>query len=279
MEKISYGIRGSLKFTVFMTGVFLFFVVSLVIYICSRLLGLKEPTRRRFFSTNTHIFCRIFLTAIGIKITTKNLPQHKQALFIGNHMGYLDVMCLFAVQPSVFVTSVEMKETFGLGFFTELGGSIYVERRNRAKILEELKGMAERINEGFNVVLYPEATSSNGEQILPFKRTLPMSAAYAKAPIQPFVVNFLKIDDQPFSLKNRDTVCWYGDMDFLTSFWRLCCTQHVFIEYDFLPAFYINEDQDRAQLADQLHSMISAKFKPAKVSFDLQMQNAEVAAR
>ncbi len=102
-----------------------------------------------------------------------------------------------------------MRETPLLGLLTELGGCIFVERRSRTKILDDLKSIVRPLQRGFKVVLYPEATSTNGEQVLPFKKALMMAAARAGVPIQPVVINFPEINGEPFSLKTRDYVCWY----------------------------------------------------------------------
>jgi len=153
-----------------------------------------------------------------------------------------------------------MRETPVLGTLCEMGGCIFVERRSRTKIMNEMGVLTEAIKEGANVVLYPEATSSNGEQVLPFKKTLMMSAAHAGRPIQPGVVNFIEINGEEFSLKNRDRVCWHGDMSFGKAMWGGITAKSITAEVEFLAPIYATPDLDRSVVAEQAYNAVKSKF-------------------
>jgi 1-acyl-sn-glycerol-3-phosphate acyltransferase len=90
-----------------------------------------------------------------------------------------------------------MKETPFLGHLAELGGCLYVERRDRSNINNEMLQIREALQQGFNVVLYPEGTSTNGEQVLPFKKTLMTAAAGTSVPIMPMVLNRINANFYP----------------------------------------------------------------------------------
>ena len=91
-----------------------------------------------------------------------------------------------------------------------------------------------------------------------------MSAAHANVPIQPVVINYREINGEPFSLKNRDHVCWYGDMTFVTSMWKSMIVKSVTAEIEFLEKIYPTLEDDRGVIAEKAHALISAKFVPAK---------------
>lgn len=180
-------------------------------------------------------------------------------------MGFVDILMLASCYPMLFVTSFEMKETPFLGLLTELGGCIYVERRSRINILNEMGSIVESLQNGFKVTLYPEATSTNGEQVLPFKRTLMMAAGHAGVAIQPVVVNFHRINDEPFTMKWRDHVCWYGDIPFVTSMWKSATLKSVKAEIEFLEQIFPTPADDRSQLASKVHALVSTKFRPVQI--------------
>lgn len=179
-------------------------------------------------------------------------------------MGFLDILILASTKSLVFITSNEMKETPFLGLLTEMGGCIFVERRSRTKILDEMQGIVDVLKKGFCVVLYPEATSTNGEKVWPFKRTLMMAAAHAAVPIQPVVINYRKINGDDFTLKWRDHVCWYGDIPFATSMWKTLTLRSVKAEIEYLEKIYSSPEDDRGLIADRAHALIAAKFVPVK---------------
>jgi 1-acyl-sn-glycerol-3-phosphate acyltransferase len=260
VEEIQACVRGVLRLLLFVLLILVYLTNAFVIHIVTR----DEVIRRRRFTRNGHRCARLAIVIFGINTVYINKPKEDEKfLLVSNHMGFIDIMGTFAAMPIVFVTSHEMREAPLLGLLTEMAGCIYVERRSRSQIVNELKGIADALKEGFRIVLYPEATSTNGEQVLPFKRTLMMAAAQAGVPIQPVVVNFLEINGQPFSLKNRDRVCWYGDMGFMTAIWNSFTLKSLTIQIEFLEKFYPTMQDDRGAVADKAHDMIAAKFRPA----------------
>ncbi len=207
----------------------------------------------------TNLACQFF----GVRIKILNEPpKDAPGLIVGNHLGFIDILASGSMRPMLFVTSKEMRETPVLGLITELAGCIFVERRSKLGVHGELQHLIKALKEGFNVCLYPEATSHNGDHVLPFKRTLMTAAAHAGVPIYPYVFNFISIEGQPFNLKNRDSVCWYGDIPFLQAMVSTFSLLYVEVEIKFLPPVFPKVDDDRALIANQVHKMISDEFRP-----------------
>ena len=252
-------IRAVLRFFMFIGVILSFFVISIVLSITT-LDPIKR--RRRQIATTTWVSRRI-LTAFNVKLICKNpISADENSLVVGNHVGFIDIICLQSIQPAVFVTSLEMKHTPVLGQICDLGGCAYVDRKNRMKIQDELKGMVDVLKEGFRVVLYAESVASNGEQVLPFKKTLIMSAGHAERPIRPFVFNYRAVNDGKVEFKHRDAVCWYGDQSFGPAIWRSLQLDSVTCEIEFLPLVNIKADDDRTAVTAMVHKMIADKYVP-----------------
>ena len=126
-----------------------------------------------------------------------------------NHMSYLDILFLSAGEPTVFVTSVEMKETPFLGACSELGGSYFVERRNRNQIPQEIRDLAQLMRDGFHVFVFPEATSTNGMGILPFKKSMFKAAVEAEMDVLPICLRYEEVNGEPFTFSNKEKICWF----------------------------------------------------------------------
>lgn len=273
MEEIQAGLRGVLRLILFVVVILTYLAWSFLCHLFIRDLD----KRRARFSKNVSLFSRFILQGFGIHLNVINKPADDQKfLLVSNHMGFIDILMMASVFPMLFVTSNEMRETPFLGLLTEMGGCMYVERRSRTKILEEMKSLIKALQEGFRVVLYPEATSHNGERVLPFKRTLMMAAAHAGVPIQPAVVNFREVNGEEFSLKWRDHLCWYGDIPFATSLWRSLTLKSVNAEIEFLEKIYVNPEEDRGLIAERAHALISAKFIPVKGLVEEGQPNVEL---
>lgn len=261
METIQVGLRGALRLILCNILILSFLIWS---YLCHWFVR-DTQKRLQLFSSNTHFFSGLMLKGLNLELRVVNLPLPGQKfLVVSNHMGFVDILMLASCLPTVFVTSNEMRETPFLGVLTEMGGCVYVERRSRTKILEEMNSIVKVLQQGFRVTLYPEATSTNGERVLPFKKTLLMAAAQAGVPIQPVVVNFRKINGEDFTLKWRDHVCWYGDIPFITAMWKTLTLKSVVADVEFLEQVPVNLTEDRGVVAEKIHHMISTRFEPVK---------------
>lgn len=259
MEKLRTAIRIGLRILIFVILASIYFVQGFWIHFTVK----GTNNRRRAFSNNAAKYTKLICHFYNIKSEVYNFPSDDTAgMIVGNHMGFIDILVMHSLTKALFITSEEMRETPLLGPITEMAGCMYVERRNKSNIKDELGSIVSTLNDGFRVTLYPEATSHNGEEILPFKRTLLSAASLAKKPIFPYCFNFKSIGGKPFTLENRDKVCWYGDMSFFPAFIGAISLKEIIVEVIFLDPYYPKPEQDRAEIADEIRSKIVEKFKP-----------------
>lgn len=142
-------------------------------------------------------------------------------LLVCNHLGYLDILAFALHFPSCFVTSREIQRTPFLGTLVTAAGCLFVDRQDKRGLGREVRELAEAMGDGLNVAIFPEATSTNGEAVLRFRRPLFNAALAAGVPVIPLTLNYTFIDGQAANRANRDLVCWYGDMDFAPHFQAL----------------------------------------------------------
>lgn len=259
LYQVFTNIRAFYRFIKFVSVITLYFIFASFAY-----LSTSDPIeRRKKLTANGQMVSQWILKAFNITLVCKqNIPEDEGSLIVGNHMGFIDIVCLMALTHGVFITSLEMKQTPVLGQITELGGCAYVNRKSRMKIQDELKDIIKVLKQGFRVMLYPESVASNGEQVLPFKKTLLTAAGYADRPIRPFVFNYREVNGGPVRYEHRDSLCWYGDQGFLGAIWRSLNLNSLTCEIEFLPLVETKADEDRTELAHKLHSTVSAKFVP-----------------
>lgn len=243
------------------------FVFLVVLYFAThgflRLVVWKE-TQKRWMCIRINLFyCRVCLALMNFKVQAVNLPKTNETyLHVGNHLGILDIFFINSLRPCLFVTSVEMKNTPFLGWICEVGGCLYVERRSRANMAKEIADMRTALAQGFNVVIYPEGTSTDGSLILPFKKTIMTSAAAGSVPIKPVVQNYLEVNGEPMSHKWRDYVCWYGDETFAPALLRMLSLKSLTVQLEFLDEIVVDSEDQRRQVAAAAEGMIRSKYKP-----------------
>lgn len=208
------------------------------------------------------------LKILNVKAHYKGLHYLKElnsgALFVGNHLSYLDILVIHAQLPTSFVTSREILETPVLGQVCQLAGCLFVERRNKHNIHNDLSELTRALSEGVNIAIFPEATSTNGEQLLRFRRPLYVAAIDAKKPVVPFCLNYRRVGGQPIDVRNRDQVFWYGDMDFAPHLWALSGSGGVEVELIFLKPILPGPEDDATILAQRSQAEIETVFEPVK---------------
>jgi lyso-ornithine lipid O-acyltransferase len=212
------------------------------------------------------------ITSQNAKNVLKNINVHVRPTFSSpnlfnrnyfmtcNHMSYLDILVLSTIKPAVFVTSVEMEKTFFLGDMAKLGGSFFVNRINRRKMKEEVEDLVNLINQGFNVFLFPEGTSTNGEKVMPFKKSLFRVPHLTGSPILPICIKYRTINGEPFSEKNRDRICWYNEMKFAPHFLQLMNIREITVDVDYLQPIDSRDFATHAELAEATHKVIDHQY-------------------
>lgn len=210
-------------------------------------------------------YCRLGLFILGIRVNLTGYDICKLSgshLFVGNHLSYTDILIIAAFRPTCFVTSVEIRETPFLGQICILAGCLFVERRNKANIMSEVREITEALKQGINVVIFPEATSTNGEQILRFRKPLFAASVGSEVPVLPFCLNYRFLNENQVDITNRDFVFWYGDMPFASHLWNLSKFQVIAVDLVLLDPIPVSASSEIEQLAAQSQSLVESVFRP-----------------
>ena len=140
-----------------------------------------------------------------------------------------------------------------------------MERRNRSRLASEIDMISGVLtSKGPPLCVFPEATSSNGEQVLPFKGALFDSAARTGAPLIPICIHYEKANGAPISKELRDSVFYYGEMTFGEHFLRFCRLRSLDVTVEVLDPIVSAPGASRKELAERAYrAIVSAYTKPA----------------
>lgn len=244
-------------------GISLLLLGYLAVSVMFGILPVAGKRRRTMRIRATSFFSRLALSVFGVQARIKHaqrLPERRPGrLIIANHVSYIDVLILSSLVPSVFITSVELGETPLLGPLARFAGSLFVERRKRSGLRREIEEIARVLEQGFNVVLFPEGTTSNGERVLSFKESLFDSAVQVHADVLPVCLRYTRVNGQPISAHNRNSIFYYGGVAFTAHFPKFLMLQSV--EVAVTPLKTIRPPVNtRRELAAAAHEAISAAY-------------------
>lgn len=182
---------------------------------------IQTLARRRGWRLQDHIqtgFCRAACRAIGLKVAASGaLPDQAPRLVVANHVSWTDIIALASLYPFVFLSKSEVNSWPLLGLLARVQGTIFVARETRRDIARASRALAETLNSGRDVVVFPEGTSTDGGAILPF-RPGPFEALQkttGPAVVAPVALYYTDRAGHPVDLG------WYGDMTLIDHIRRL----------------------------------------------------------
>lgn len=158
-----------------------------------------------------------FLALWGIHLKVLGQPVVSgPALIVANHISWLDILVIHAARYCRFVSKSDIRDWPLIGALATASGTLYIERTSRRDALRMVGDMAQAMQDGDVVAVFPEGTTSDGQSLLPFHANLIQAAIAAKAPVQPMSLKFVDAASGQLTL----APCYIGDDTLLGSVWR-----------------------------------------------------------
>ena len=157
------------------------------------------------------------LALLGVRLELHGSPPPAgPVLLVANHISWLDILVMHSARYCRFVSKADVKRWPLIGTLATGGGTIYIERESRRDALRVVHHMAESLQRGEVVAVFPEGTTGDGMALLPFHGNLVQAAISAGAPVQPVALSFL--DTRSRSVSRAP--CYVDDDTLLGSVWR-----------------------------------------------------------
>jgi 1-acyl-sn-glycerol-3-phosphate acyltransferase len=177
-------------------------------------LWIKRPRWGAEGAVWIHGWCRRIVAAMGIECSvTGTLPSAERGpvAVVSNHLSYLDILLYSAARPFIMVSKSEVKRWPLLGRLTAQAGTVYVDRGGGPPTYPAVNAaMAEAYKSGLPVLFFPEGTTTNGSEVLPFRRGLFHSVLNNGVELRTAALRF-SLGEGNGSACVADDVCWWGD--------------------------------------------------------------------
>ncbi len=124
----------------------------------------------------------------GCKMSSKKTPIQHPTLIICNHVSWLDILVLGGTYQLHFLSKEEVSQWPIVGFLTVISGTLLIKRGSGSQgAIDEIQNA---LSQGDNVGLFPEGTTSSGENTKAFHSRLLKSAYGAKSSISVFSLSY-----------------------------------------------------------------------------------------
>ena len=203
---------------------------------------------------------RFLCWLVGIRVVRRGEPYRKGACLIAaNHTSWLDIPVIASLEPCSFVAKSEVAGWPFFGTLAKLQRTVFVDRERRTRTTHSRNEIHSRIAAGDRLVLFPEGTSSDGNQVLPFKSAL-MSVAQLTIVngeedreddlvVQPLSVAYTKLYGMPMGRYFRPFFAWYGDMELFPHLWEAFSLGPIEVVVEYHKPVTIREIGNRKALA------------------------------
>lgn len=243
-------LRASVRF-------FLFVVLTLSFYGIWYLGSFLIPNKTFWRQFAFQSWAKMFVRLLNARIEVFGTPPKPPFFLVCNHLSYTDIPVLRCIVDGVFVAKSEIADWFLAGRIVRDMGTIFIDRRNKRDIPRAGREIIQKIDDGEGVVIFPEGTSTKGEEVLPFNSSFLEFAAQKKLPVYYASLTYKTPSNDS---KASDYVCWWDDTTFINHLWRLFSLPGftAIVNFGETPV----SNPNRKELAHELRERVREKFIP-----------------
>ena len=194
----------------------------------------------------------------GIELNVEGEIPQERALWVSNHLGYLDPVVFLMLRPLYFLAKSEVRGWPGIGAAGRMIGTLFIDRNRKRDLLRVIPEMQTLLEAGEAVLFFPEGTSTHGGVLLPFRSSLFEAAARSGAEVQCVSLHFRT---DPVDPPAWESVCWWGDMTFADHAFRLLALRRIEAHVRISPV-PIPRNGNRKALSRDAESDVAARFDP-----------------
>lgn len=178
------------------------FLLALCLAVCLPLHGLWRLVRAK--SPWPRIFLGSAGWAAGCDVEVRGAPIRRNALYIANHVSWIDILVLAGKSGSAFVAKADMAPWPLIGWLCKLHGTVFVDRERRLDVHWQAEQMRTALKTGHPLTLFPEGTTGDGTALLAFRSSL---VAVVTPPPEGITIQPVAIDYGP----PAPDIAWVGE--------------------------------------------------------------------
>ena len=202
-------------------------------------------------------WCGGLLRAFHIQVRTfGNLPpaNTQGVMFVANHVSWADIHALNSLIPLRFVAKSDIQHWPIFGYLVTKANTLFIDRSKRQQAGRIVDTVSNSLKAGDNLCYFPEGTTSEGTQILPFKSSVLQAAINANTQIWPVAIQYVNTDG---SINTE--MAYAGETSMIDSMKMVIAQKSAVVELHFLPPIQAAGNNRRA-LTDAVFQVICVKL-------------------
>jgi len=206
------------------------------------------------------------LSVLNIRVTFASKGQIQDdhsGLIVSNHISWLDVFVLNSVVPMRFVAKSEVRSWPVIGWLCARAQTLFIERGKMRSAARINTSMAELLQQGESLAVFPEGTTTDGAQVAPFHSSLLQPAIDAGSQVHPIAIRY-----QTQHGERSQDASYIDDVSLGQSIWRILCSPQLQVRLLLTPALNVR-GVERRELAVQARQQINTALEAMQLSSTL----------
>ncbi|WP_343043917.1 lysophospholipid acyltransferase family protein [Marichromatium bheemlicum] len=221
-------------------------MIGLWIYLLERLGRPPAWTARAVRWWNQRL-CRVL--GLTLEVSGRVAPG---ALVVANHVSWLDVPVLGAQGEMGFLSKSEVRRWPLIGWFAHLAGTHFIVRgANQTE--QVMQGIADDLRSGRAVVIFPEGTTSDGQDVRRFHPRLFALAQIPGTRLQPVAIRYQHAEHPA----PERAAAYTGNDNLALSLLRIVRHPALHVRIECLPPLTPTPTTRRHELAEQTRTAIT----------------------
>jgi 1-acyl-sn-glycerol-3-phosphate acyltransferase len=213
----------------------------------------EEPLRYRVVRAWSAGLMRIF----GFRLRRIGTPLPGPALFVANHVSWVDIVLLHSQRMMGFVAKREISRWPLVGWLAARGETIFHQRGSTESLGGVLHEMRARLRAGRSIGVFPEGRTRDGRSVGPFHARIFLAAVEAGAPVQPVALRYGEHGAA------QTMVAFHEGEGFLGNFLRLLGEPSRTAQVHFLAPIATVDTEGRRRIAELARERIVAAMNEA----------------
>jgi 1-acyl-sn-glycerol-3-phosphate acyltransferase len=193
---------------------------------------------------------RLLRACLPVQVQVRGELPTQTALWVSNHVSWVDIALLGALQPLTFLSKAEVRHWPIAGWLAVQAGTLFIQRGagDSSTVGSQI---ATQLHAGHSLLLFPEGTTTDGHSLRTFHGRLLTGVIEQPIALQPVAIRYWRNGQ-------LDTnAAFIGDDDLLSHLRRLLAAPSAQVTIELLPALQALPGENRNQLARRAQHCIA----------------------
>lgn len=182
----------------------------------------------------------------GVRVEAAGPLPLGPAMLVANHVSWLDPLVVAGLLPCAPVSKMEVARWPVVGAIARELGVVFVSRGDARAGAVALRAAGEALARGVNVLNFPEGTTTDGHEVLPFRAGMFGLAVRLGIPVVPLAIRY-----DPASL------AWVADQTFLPHYLAFAARRRARVRVRLGTPVVPRPDERSTELARTTHAAVT----------------------